>query len=166
MDTRTYGTVVNRQEADALKEMIFKRAKERAEALSTEAQDTYTSSVKNDVMELARNSFVANKNPFSIDTFNKKQNDEIVKEEATTHPLESQGLGFEKRVVENIKSQISFTNKLANEHAVKSTVNETMSDARKDFSSKSNFIGALEFLNSQATVALVRSKGKSFDAIA
>ena len=41
-----------------------------------------------------------------------------------------------------------------------------MSDARKDFSNKQSFTGALEFLNSQASIALIQNKNQKFEAIA
>ena len=52
-----FNSYVNKGEADALKEMIFKRAQERSKA--------YTDDVQSDVMDLARESFVSNGNPFS-----------------------------------------------------------------------------------------------------
>ena len=41
-----------------------------------------------------------------------------------------------------------------------------MDDAFRNLSSKKTFIGALEFLNSQATIALVNKKAKKFEALA
>ena len=52
------------------------------------------------------------------------------------------------------------------EKVAQDTVNSNMADAREDFVKKPSFMGALDFLNSQATISLVKSKGKSFDAIA
>ena len=48
---------VNKKEAEALKELIFKRVKERAGAM--------TSDVQTDIMNVARESFVSTNNPFS-----------------------------------------------------------------------------------------------------
>lgn len=167
MSTRTYNSVVNRQEAEALKEMLFNRARERAAALSEETKESYTTNVKNDVMELARESFVANKNPFSLDKFEKRTGQETQMELSIPTPTSAPvGLGFEQRKAEQIKGDIELKNKISTENITNTTLNETMLDARADFKPKSNFLGALEFLNSQATVALVRSKGKAFDAIA
>ena len=45
-------------------------------------------------------------------------------------------------------------------------VAETMSEARNVFGRKKSFLGALEFLNSQASIALVKNQGKTFEAIA
>jgi hypothetical protein len=41
-----------------------------------------------------------------------------------------------------------------------------MTDARNEFSQKSTFLGALDFLNSQASISLIKNKGKSFEALA
>lgn len=165
MNTNIYNPVVNKQEAEALKEMLFNRARERAAALSEETKESYTTNVKNDVMELARESFVANKNPFSLDKFEKITDNETRAEVLAPTNI-SDGLGFEQRKADNIKAEITLKNKIATEEIVSTTLKEAMSEARNDFKPKSNFLGALEFLNSQATVALVRSKGKNFDAIA
>ncbi len=150
MNSYKFDSIVNRQEADALKEMIFKRARERAESITKEAQESYTSAVKNDIMDLARDTFVAKKNPFSINT----------------EPVESEKheeeIGFSKRRVEEIKSQITYRNRAVSEE----TVEETMADARSEFSSRTSFMGALNFLNSQASISLVNKRGKSFEALA
>ncbi len=150
MNSYKFDSIVNRQEADALKEMIFKRARERAESMTKEAQESYTSAVKNDIMDLARDTFVAKKNPFSINT----------------EPVESEKheeeIGFSKRRVEEIKSQITYRNRAVSEE----TVEETMADARSEFSSRTSFMGALNFLNSQASISLVNKRGKSFEALA
>lgn len=150
MNSYKFDSIVNRQEADALKEMIFKRARERAESITKEAQESYTSAVKNDIMDLARDTFVAKKNPFSINT----------------EPVESEKheeeIGFSKRRVEEIKSQITYRNRAVSEE----TVEETMADARSEFSSRTSFMGALNFLNSQSSISLVNKRGKSFEALA
>ena len=62
--TQLRNTLVNNQEADALKEMIFKRARERAQALVDETQDSYAKNMQSEVMDMARDSFVSSKNPF------------------------------------------------------------------------------------------------------
>jgi hypothetical protein len=172
MSAYLHDSIVSAQESQALKEMIFSRARERAAALAGDVQDSYTSSMQADVMDIARNSFQANKNPFSIDNFEKEP---VVKEgqhdsELPTSKNSYQDeLGFSQKNVEIIKSQIHFTNKNTVEKVASESINANMVEAREDFnknSSKSSFMGALDFLNSQATITLVRSKGKSFDAIA
>ncbi len=149
MNSYKFESIVNRQEADALKEMIFKRARERADSIAKETQDTYTSAVKNDIMDLARDTFVSNKNPFSI-------------EPIQAQPEEQEEVGFSKRRVEEIKSQINYRNRTTSEKVVE----ETMSEARIEFGGRTSFMGALNFLNSQASISLVNKRGKNFEALA
>ena len=152
-------SIVGNSEAAALKEMIFKRARERAESLDKEVKASYTDDMQNDVMNIARDSFVSNKNPFSIIAEEKKA------VPAKESPAED-GLGFPQRKIDEIKSRIVYRNKEINENASRKTIEANMQDARKDFQKKDSFIGALNFLNAQATIALVSSDGKSFNAIA
>ena len=153
-------SIVGNSEAAALKEMIFKRARERAESLDKEVKASYTDDVQNDVMNIARDSFVSNKNPFSIIADPEKKADP-----AKESPAED-GLGFPQRKIDEIKSRIVYRNKEINENASRKTIEANMQEARKDFQKKDSFIGALNFLNAQATIALVSSDGKSFNAIA
>ena len=52
MSKCTYNSIVSASEAEALKEMIFKRARERAEAMTKDVDSTYTTSIKNDIKDL------------------------------------------------------------------------------------------------------------------
>ena len=45
--------------------MIFKRVKDRAATLETEVNNSYTSDIQNDLMDIARSSFEAKRNPFT-----------------------------------------------------------------------------------------------------
>lgn len=153
-------SIVGNSEAAALKEMIFKRARERAESLDKEIKASYTDDMQNDVMNIARDSFVSNKNPFSM----------IAEPEKKAEPVKEtrveEGLGFPQHKIDEIRSRIVYRNKEINENASRKTIEANMQDARKDFQKKDSFIGALNFLNAQATIALVSSDGKSFNAIA
>ena len=40
-----------------------------------------------------------------------------------------------------------------------------MLEARNQINKKSNLIGALDFLNSQASIALVKNRGQNFEAV-
>ena len=155
-----YDTVVSRSEADALKEMIFKRARERAAALNTDTQESYTTSARNDIMDLARDSFVASKNPFSV---NNEVKQEPVKAE---EPAKQPEIGFAQRSVEEIKAQINYRNKAANSELAAKQAEENMQDARESLSKKTSFMGALNFLNAQASISLVNKEGNRFKAIA
>lgn len=157
MNNYKFDSIVSRNEQEALRDMIFKRARERAEALNENIQSSYTSDIKSDVMDLARDSFVSEHNPFS----QKSEPATVVEEKAPEAEI-----GFSKRHVETLKAQIEYKNKLTREEIVNKETEANMQDARADFSSKKTFMGALDFLNSQASIALVKTKDKRFEAIA
>ena len=146
-------SIVSHSEVEALKEMIFKRAKERAEAVSREAAASYTTTIKEDVMELARNSFVAPKNPFSLGHAEQKNEKNENKNENVKN---TNGLGFERKTYNNIKHDIS----------AKSEIYSTMAEARVNLDKKSSFVGALNFLNNKAVVAALKDKEHKLNTLA
>ena len=152
-----YDSIVSKNEADALKEMIFKRARERAAALNEETQSSYTTSFKNEIMDIARQSFVAERNPFSVQ---EKPNAEE-KEDNTPEKVK-----LAKQHAEEIKTKINSLNKIADENIANDSVRESMNDARESLKKNTGFMGALDFLNSQATISLVYKKGSKFNAVA
>ncbi len=156
MNNYRFNSLVSNSEQEALKEMIFKRARERAQAITNEIQSDYTTSVQNDVMDLARESFNVTKNPFAQTT----------KSETKPTDEKNDEIGFAKRQVKEIKFQITSNNKNINYDITSRELEATMNQAREDFSKKPSFMGALNFLNSQASIALVKNKGKNFEALA
>ena len=165
MNNYDYNSIVSRSEAEALKDMIFKRARERAEALTKQTQDSYTTSVQMDVMEIARDSFVAtSKNPFAQLAQPEVQEKQTIDEA----PVEKEydGIGFKQRNTENVKNQINYKNKTINENVAQTEVTANMLQARNEFGSRKNFMGALNFLNAQASLSIVNKKVKGFDAVA
>lgn len=159
MNNYRFNSIVSNSEQEALKEMIFKRARERALALTNEVDNTYTNSVQNEIMDLARDSFVSSKNPFS------QRNEEEAKENKINE-TKSQEIGFAKRHVDEIKAQIRSRNNENNSEVACKEVLLTMSEASASLRNKQTFMGALDFLNSQASIALVKGKGKAFEALA
>lgn len=157
MNNYKFDSIVSRNEQEALRDMIFKRAKERAEALNANIQSSYANDIKSDVMDLARDSFVSEHNPFS----QKSEQVQVVEEKAPESEI-----GFSKRHVETLKAQIAYKNKITREEIVNKETEANMKDARADFSNKKTFMGALDFLNSQASIALVKNQGAAFEAIA
>lgn len=152
-----YNSIVGRQEAEALKEMIFKRARERAESLTQDVQDEYTSSAQNDVMEIARNSFNASRNPFSFSEVKPVEKTETKRED----------VGFPPRKIESVPESPSESSlKATNDRIIKNTIESNMAEAGSALRQKQSFMGALNFLNAQASVALVKKSGKSFEALA
>jgi len=155
-------SIVSRSETEALKEMIFKRARERAEALGKDTQKQYTTAIQNDVMDIARESFSASdrSNPFAKIIETPEENKEPAAEK------KAEDIGFKQKINENIKSEIENRNKTIKEDIAKIEVTSNMLQARNEFANKKTIMGALNFLNSQASIALVNDKSKSFDAIA
>ena len=152
-------TLVSKEEQAALKEMIFKRAQERAESLNKEMQDTYTTSVQNDIMFSARDSFVAKKNPFSFKDPNKEEDN------VNNYSAKEKIAKAAKEHAEEIKSQIYNKNNQTRSSVAETTIASTMEDARNDFERKNTFMGALNFLNSQASISLIRNRGSNFEAL-
>lgn len=159
MNNYRFNSIVSNSEQEALKEMIFKRARERAQAITDEVQADYTTSVQNDVMELARDSLIQSKNPFA-------QMIDSPKPEVVEEKDETDEIGFAKRQVKEIKTQISNNSRINTADIASREVQQAMASARMDFTKKSSFMGALEFLNSQASIALIKNKGQSFEAMA
>ena len=163
---------VNRQEAEALKEIIFKRAKERANAM--------TSDVQADIMNIARDSFVSNKNPFAQFlapaeelTSAVREQEKVVKSEEKTSVLHeytdameeaAQEVGFP---IKDLFSGAVNQNKMIKEQAIAAQVQSTMIEAREGLTNKKSFMGALDFLNSQAAASLLNKRaGRGIDVVA
>ena len=162
---------VNRQEAEALKEMIFKRVRERANAM--------TGDVQVDVMNIARESFVRKNNPFSqivnqsAETQTApKEPDTIKQPEEKTSALHDfvnaleenqEKVGFAQK---NLFAGVDSQNRLIKEQMTTSQIQNNMIEARQELSNRKSFMGALEFLNSQAAASLLNKRGgKGIDMV-
>lgn len=151
-------STVNRQEAETLKEMIFNRVRARAEEFNKETQESYTTNIQYDVMDIARDSFISTKNPFSTNITTENKANEIKEEEK----ISNSGLGFEV----SSKKVPNTNNQAINYEIVQKTVNDNMNTARNELCKNSSFVGALNFLNSQASIVLIEKRGKNFIATA
>ena len=154
--------IVSTNEANALKEMIFQRVKERAEALSAKAQGEYTDNFTNDIMDIARLSVTESKNPFAMIVNDNKETDDL-SNEVNKENIAEEGIGFKQR---KISKQILATERSYNLEFANAEVERNMVAARSNLNSKQSFIGALDFLNQQASLDITIKKGKKFDAIA
>lgn len=168
MNTFNTPTTVNRQEAEALKEMIFNRVRARAEAMSQDVQNSCVDNFQNELMDLARSSFTTTKNPFATNS-EPAQTEPIVETEPETVTLEKSdkkydNFGFATQQASYIVSQIKLNTTTKNEEITRSAISSTMDDAQKSLQNKSTFMGALNFLNSQASIAIVNKTGKRFEA--
>ena len=142
-----FDSIVGKNEADALKEMIFRRARERAESMNEDVQS--------DVMNLARDSFVSKNNPFS-------QIIENAQQKAVEKEQENKEIGFPQR---ELKPRAVEQTREVREQAAAETIQSTMREARAGLENKKSFMGALEFLNSQAAVSLMRTRADKFEVV-
>ena len=148
-----FNSIINKNEADALKEMIFKRARERAQTLNEDVQA--------DVMDLARDSFVSDNNPFSRIVDN-SENQDVNPQDSKPIPPEKQenkNNGFQHK-----KEVILKQNKI-NEQISTAAIQNNMIEARNVLSNKTSFMGALNFLNSQAAISLMKTRTDKFEMI-
>ena len=114
-------------------------------------------------MDIARDSFKSTGNPFVPKQEEVK--DEFVKTEQETE--EKKEIGFpERKVVENLKASIEYKNNLIKEAVAQDEVKSVMKDAGIDFGNRKSFIGALNFLNTQASLSVINKRSKGFEAIA
>ena len=164
-----FNSYVNRKEAESLKQMIFQRARERAQSM--------TSDVQADVMSIARESFVSNNNPFSqilnAPAEETKTTETVQPSEPQTTAIheyveaaeaKAQEVGFPQRPM---VSQAANQNQLIQEQVSAKQVQDTMREARAALTNKSSFMGALAFLNSQAAVSLLNNRaGRGVDIVA
>ena len=159
-----FDSFVKNSEANALKEMIFNRVRERSQAIGEDVQS--------DVMDMARNSFVSNNNPFSqIMAHKPAQTDSfentikaVQKETEVQSETENkeETVGFSKR---ELKPRAVEQDRMVQAQITSSTIMNTMDDAREGLKSKSSFMGALNFLNSQAAVSLMRTRADRFEVL-
>lgn len=147
-----FDSIVSKNEAAALKDMIFKRAQERAKSFNEDAQA--------DVMDMARDSFVSKDNPFSKIIENTKTENKTVEPEAVEKKQKDDGVGFP--MPKEVKLQ---QNQVINNQITSSAINSNMREAREALTNKKSFMGALNFLNSQAAVSLMRTRADKFEIV-
>lgn len=164
-----FDSYVNKQEANALREMIFKRANERANAM--------TSDVQADVMNIARESFVSNNNPFSQILAQKSEEVKAAQETKTPEAKETTSLHTFVNEVEEQAEKVGFPKKnlfaasanqyrRISEQISASQIVNNMNEARDGLANKKSFMGALEFLNSQASISLLNKRaGRGIDMV-
>jgi hypothetical protein len=154
-------SIVPPHEVDALKDMIYKRARERAQLLANEVQNSYTTSFHDEIMISARESLSSVKNPF----LTKVENNNIEKPNET-NIVERNEIESAKKNVEDIKTQIHKKNNEERNNIAENTIQAVMDNARVNLSNKQSFIGALNFLNSQASIVLIKKNCINFEATA
>ena len=143
---------IDRKETASIRDAIFKRAKEKAEALTEEKSEKYTSQVQSDVMDIARESIQASPmNPFNQFLDNIKQQNNIIVEEK---PVQKETPKFGKLYKKELKRNIESASNETFENSVK---NETMTEARNQFRQGTNLMATLNFLNTQAAIKMAEN---------
>ena len=140
----------NREEYNTLKEAIFKRAREKAEALNTELKSSYTSDIKNDIMESARLS--VRNNPF----FNLLEEESIQAETPVEKKPEIKPEIKHSREWEPVKPR-RLPSRINNELYTAAIREGAMREASETIRKNQNIMNSLKFLNTQAAIALNKS---------
>ena len=150
-----FDSLVTRHEADALKEMIFRRVRERSENM--------TDDVQQDIMDIARDSFISQNNPFSKIAAEKQPEETKLVQSHEDSAAKENNIGFPVR---EIKSKLTNGSRIINEQISQAAIENNMLSAREALSKKQGFMGALNFLNSQAAISLIRTRADKFEILA
>lgn len=149
-----FDSIVNKQEADALKEMIFRRVRERSNTMNEEVQT--------EVMDMARDSFVSSNNPFSQIVEKTNVQPESNPKELVQKGVDNENIGFAMPQ----KQPKAFNHShLINEQVANAEIKNNMREARAGLSNNKSFMGALNFLNSQAAISLIKTRSDKFEMI-
>ena len=149
-----FDSIVNKQEADALKEMIFRRVRERSNSMNEEVQT--------EVMDMARDSFVSSHNPFSQIIEKKITLNNIDDDELVQKGVDNEKIGF---AMPQKQPKAFNQSRLINEQVASAEIKNNMREARAGLSNNKGFMGALNFLNSQAAISLIRTRSDKFEMV-
>ena len=153
-------SIVSPAEIEALREVIFERVRKRAESLAKDTQDKYTSSFKEELMDVARKSFDNPANPFMVIT-------ETEKPVESKLPEKQEEIGFKQKVTkENVKEIIKQKEDIVRQKIAQNEVASAMNIAGTDFENTQKLTGALQFLNAQAGIYMANKRKASFEALA
>lgn len=142
---------IDRKETTSIKDAIFKRAREKAQAMTEEKSENYTAQVQNDVMEIARESLKPSPmNPFNqfMDNIGVQNGQPAASETANkTAEIKNEIEKIEEVYTREVKRNIESVSNQAFANSVK---DETMTAARNQF--RTNLNTTLNFLNTQAAI--------------
>ena len=153
MSNINYNLNSNNNDYNSLKEAIFKRAREKAEALNSELKTNYTSDIKNDIMESARIS--VRNNPF-MNLFEEENVDTKGEVETVSErPVIYHSRDYEKSFAGRKRS--NFPSRINNELYASAVRDSAMREASETLRQNRNVMDSLKFLNTQAAIALNKS---------
>ena len=86
------------------------------------------------------------------------------KEEAAESSSVSEAgeIGFPQR---SERPQVRAQSRIVNEQMTGAVIQNNMIEARSGLSERKSFMGALNFLNSQAAISLIKTRGEKFEAV-
>lgn len=126
----------------SVREMIFKHAQEKANALAEEKKQDVMASVKNDVMQSARVSF-ANQKTIQFGNLTKEpEESKKVNDSVDKNKQEQNQQPQLKHNIQNVENNVY----------IQSVQNEIMNSVRNQFTGKSSLNESLKFLNTQAAI--------------
>ena len=152
---------ISQQSSNDLKDVIIKHAQERGQTLANQIQNNYTNSFHDEIMISARESFRIKNNPFAIKEEKPIEEIKNKKEKIKNKVHEIESL---KKQINDIKAQIHNKHAQVSNNMSYLTVGTIMSEAKNELSIKKSFTGALNFLNNQASICLLRSWRQDFEA--
>ena len=141
---------IDRKETASIKDAIFRRAKEKAQALTEEKNENYTSQVQNDVMEIARETLKPSPmNPFNqfMENMGIQNGQPNISEAIEAVQVQPDTKELEEIYTREVKRNIES---VSNQTYANSVKEETMTEARNQF--RTNLNATLNFLNTQAAI--------------
>ncbi len=147
MSNINFNLNTGKEDFHSLKEAIFKRAREKAEALNREVKESYTDDIKSDVMESARIS--VRNNPF----INLLEEREIVEEKQPVKEVNRPEILHSREVNYKRTKTRRFPSKINNELYTAAVREGMMREASETIRQNQNVLNSLRFLNTQAAIA-------------
>lgn len=132
---------IDTSEVSSVREMIFNRAREKSSSLAAEKGESFTESVKDDVMSSARNSITGER----IKPFGNLTQQHVKPVESQPEPVQIQDVPKLKHNIQSV-DPAKFTDSMRD---------ETMAAARNQYGRRGNLNETLKFLNTQAAIRMV-----------
>lgn len=145
---------IEQKEVSLIKEVIFKRAREKAQQMSDKSSEHYTSDAQNDVMDIASASFKSNEfNPFN--KFKESMGLNPTKAEPATEQV-AEKANPSQELSPRFKPLKHNVQSVSNANYSNSVKDETMAVASSQFRHNLDLTTSLKFLNAQAAIQMAK----------
>lgn len=146
---------IEQKEVSLIKEVIFKRAREKAQQMNDEQNAQYTTDVKNDIMEIASANFKSSEfNPFN--KFKESMGLNTPKVETPAEPVAETKAEPAQELSPKFKPLKHNVQSVSNSNYSNSVKDETMTAARNQFRHNMDLTTSLNFLNAQAAIQMAK----------